>query len=337
MAIGMETVVSYLPDTVIKKEAFSYIEPFVPNFADAPKERRRLVREDAVEFMEVQVAEKALGRAGLEPADIDLIIAQSTGGRYIMPGTAANIHHKLNCRDDIPAWNVQQCCASFVDACYLAWNMMRAEETYKRVLVVAATAWEAPGGWGVDNTSPAAPSVGDGAAAAIVSVQNLQCEFLSYAIRTYGEIYPDLVVDGGEHANLTLLKELGQQTSFAHMRASEGFLRYINGKGKMLPVELIPESLQKAGLKLEDLDLIVPHQVEKFFNDLWIQEGEKIGIHPDLWRDTWDKYGNVAGVDVPITLSELSENGEIPTNAVVSLFSPGAAGHSPTLLIRWLA
>ena len=167
--------------------------------------------------------------------------------------------------------------------------------------------------------------------------QNLQCEFLSYANRTYGELYPELVFDAAGYANPDLLEGLEPQTSFGRMRATDGFGAYIYGKGKMLPVELIPESLNKAGLGVDDLDLIVPHQVEKFFNDLWIAEAEKIGIRPELWRDTWDKYGNVAGVDVPITLAELSEAGEIPADAVVSLFSPGASGHSPTLLVKWLA
>ena len=169
MAIGIEALVSYLPDNVIEKKAFAYLEPYMPNFGDAPSERRRLVREDAIEFMEARVVERALDRAGLDPADIDLIIAQSTGGRFILPGTAANIHHEFNFRDDVIALNVQQCCGSFVDACHLAWNMLRADDSCRRVLIVVATAWEIPGGWGLDNTSPAAPSSGDGAAAAVVS------------------------------------------------------------------------------------------------------------------------------------------------------------------------
>ena len=92
MAIGMETVVSYLPDTVIKKEAFSYIEPFVPNFADAPKERRRLVREDAVEFMEVQVAEmfvltlfSSLVLIGFGPILIANVLLNQITSTYVFP------------------------------------------------------------------------------------------------------------------------------------------------------------------------------------------------------------------------------------------------------------
>ncbi len=337
MAIGYKKVVSYVPEEVVKRESFAYLEPFIPDMSMVPAEIRRLQRPDAAEFMGLEVVTKLVNEAGLEPKDFDLMIAHVNGGQNIMPGLAADIHHKMDFRQDTPAFNVQQCCGSFMDASYLAWNLLKANENFKRGIIVDVAAWET-GGCGVDHTSISAPNCGDGAAAAIVSKENVQFEFLSYATRTYGELYPHLTMDFSEPEHPELISAQNRPMNKAKMTANpEGFGGYIMGKGKNLPVELIPESLELAGLGISDLDIIIPHQVEKFFNTLWIQECAKIGIPEDIWIDTWDKYGNLGGADVLMTLAELVEEDKIKKDAVVSLFSPGGAGHSPTILTRFVA
>jgi 3-oxoacyl-[acyl-carrier-protein] synthase-3 len=335
MAVGLEAITAYLPEKIITRDEFSYLEPMMPNFQDAPLERRRCERADAVEFMGIEVAKQVLEEANLSPGDIDLVIVQTTGGHVVMPGLAAHVHHTLGMKHEAPAWNVQQCCGSWVDSCNMAWNMINANDAFDRALVMAVTAWET-GGADFDKTSFAAPSCGDGAAAAIVSNQNVHGEFLAYANRTYGELYPHLIMTAAPPEHPELVEAAGAKEHFAHMVASMGFVEYIDKRGKKLPVELLPELMEKAGLTLDDLDIIVPHQVEKFFNRLWIEESKAIGIPPEKWHDTWDEYGNVGGVDVPITFAEMIGNDKIPDGSIVSLFSPGGAGHSPTILLRWL-
>jgi len=334
MSIGYETVVSYVPEEVVKREAFAYLEPYIPDMSMVPAEVHRLQRPDAAEFMGLEVAKKALNEAGLEPNDLDIVFAHVNGAQNIMPGIAADIHHKLGFRKNTTAFNVQQCCGSFMDASYLTWNLLKANENFKRGIVISVAAWET-GGAGVDHTSISAPACGDGAAAAIVSRENVKFEFLSYATRTYGELYPHLLMNFSEPEHPELAAAQSRPLNKAIMTANEeGFGGYIMGKGKNLPVELIPESLELAGLGISDLDMIIPHQVNKFFNNLWIQESAKIGIPEDIWIDTWDKYGNLGGADVLVTMSELIEEDKIKKDSVVSLFSPGGAGHSPTILTR---
>ena len=51
----METVVSYFPDTVMKREDFSYLDPVIPEGMErifrGPDEFRRLKDQNAVEIM----------------------------------------------------------------------------------------------------------------------------------------------------------------------------------------------------------------------------------------------------------------------------------------------
>jgi 3-oxoacyl-[acyl-carrier-protein] synthase-3 len=140
MSVGLEAITAYLPEKIITRDEFSYLEPMMPNFQDAPLERRRCEREDAVEFMGIEVARKVLEEANLNPGDIDLVIVQTTGGHVVMPGLGAHVHHTLGMKHEAPAWNVQQCCGSWVDSCNMAWNMINANEAFDRVLVMAGPA-----------------------------------------------------------------------------------------------------------------------------------------------------------------------------------------------------
>ena len=84
-AIGLESIATHFPDATIKRGDYAYPKDALPEGMEAPAEKRRLVRKDAAEFLAEKAAAKALDKAGLEPADIDLIIAENIGGQYIIP------------------------------------------------------------------------------------------------------------------------------------------------------------------------------------------------------------------------------------------------------------
>ncbi len=192
MKIGIETVTSYVPETIVKREDFSYLDPVTPEDFNGPNEMRRIKDVDSVEQLAVAVAKKALEKAQLAASDIDLIIANQCGGRYVGPMVGTYVHDKLGFSETTPVFNVQNCCSSLVEGLYLAWNLIRSG-AHRRALVFAVSAWDADGGWGVDRTSPVAASMGDGAGAMIVSTENLKGEFLAYSTRTYGELYEYMV------------------------------------------------------------------------------------------------------------------------------------------------
>lgn len=336
--VGFESIVSYAPETVHRVEEFGYFAPYLPGPVSDffPKELRRLARKDAAEILTAEVARLALAKAGLAPADIDLLVVQCTGGQYVCPGLAAHVHHELGFRLGIPCWNVQQVCASFVDACQMAEHALRADpKHFRRALVIVASA-QATGTWGVDHTSPAAANYGDGAAAAVVSSVNLKTETLAYATLTESSIYHYLVVDHEGPALPELSAHNGGHNNRAVMRISPKFMEWLATVGRTLPVRLIPEVAERAGLSLSDVDYIVPHQAQAFAIQQWTEEMAKLGFPTDRWRHTWDKYGNVGGVDVPMSFAEHAEAGAFPAGSTVALFAPGGAGHSSTMLIRML-
>lgn len=335
MQIGYEAIVRHVPDTVKKRADFEYLRPFVPDFEEFPEEIRRLSQKDAAEQMGVTVARQALDAADLRPQDVDLMIVNCIGGQYITPGLASHIHAELGFRIDTPCWNVQEVCGSFLDASYIAANTMRADADYRRALVIAVAAWDT-GTWGVDHSTPAAAVCGDGAAAAIVSKENLLCEFMSYVNRTHSEIYHDLIVDHRGPENPDLMAGLGCAGNEAVMVVSPHFFEWMMTVGRTLAPNLIGGVMDKAGVGPEDIAYVVPHQASRYALNAWQEELQNShGISSDKWRHTWDKYGNAGAVDVAINLAEFADSGEPQHGDIIAFFSPGGAGHSPTMLLQW--
>ena len=66
------------------------------------------------------------------------------------------------------------------------------------------------------------------------------------------------------------------------------------------------EAVEKAGMTLDDIDLIVPHQA-----NIRIIEGaaKRLGIEMDRIYVNLHKYGNISSACIPLALDEASKNG----------------------------
>jgi len=340
MKVGLETVVSYFPDTAVKREDFDYLDPVIPEdmkrIFRGPDEFRRLKDDDAVEIMGERVASKALESAGLKSSDIDYVIAANIGGKRLFPLVGTYIHEKLGFKRETPVLNVQNWCAGFIDQINVAWSLILSGR-YERILVVDVTTW-ALKGWGVDQTGPLAKLFGDGAGAAIVSAQNLQCEFVSYYNHTIGEIYDHMVVDHMPHMNPELQVDAGVEGTMGnYMVADNWFFGWQQAEGKEFAVEIIQGALQEAKLTVSDLDMVIFHHAQDVIHSLWIEGGVEAGISREKWKDEyWNKYANIGNVDIPANLVEFLANGQIQKGSTIALFAPGLGGHTPCMIIRWL-
>jgi len=343
MKVGLESVVSYFPEKVMKRSDFAYLDGAIPEGQEAmfkgPDEIRRLDDENAVEILAENVTRKALAQANLASSDIDFIISANIGGRHVFPMIGTYIHEKVGFRKETPVVNIQNFCASFVDGINLAWNLVLSG-AYKRVLVVAVTV-VGPSmsrtGWGIDQTNPAACFFGDGSGAAIVSAENIKCEFLSYANRTLGEMYDHLSMDRMPVMNPDL-KEMAGVTSDTgiYMAMDEWFVEFGMALGKDIMLPTLKEALEKAALTLSDLDMVVLHHPMDLLHDKWIEDGIEAGIAKEKWIESFNKIGNCGNVDVANSLAELSDNKQIPSGSILALYPPGLGGHTPCMIIRWM-
>jgi 3-oxoacyl-[acyl-carrier-protein] synthase-3 len=340
LKVGLETIVSVLPDTLVKAKDQSYLEPVIPELLKGkfrfPDEVRRFRDEDAAQILGEKVAKKALDHAGLKPSDIDCIICNNCGGRFMHPAIGGFVHHKLSFPIETPALNVGNESASFLDGCELAWNFIEAGE-YKRILVVAISAWETIGGHGrVDFTDPMSACMGDGAGAVIVSSQNLKCEFVSYSNRIFGDIFYDWGVTPRAPAHPELKGAPGQPAVSNYRYNTPQFVEWWLQQGEQFAIDGIHGALQKANLNISKLDMVVSNEPVGFVFKTWMDGAEKAGLSRDKWKDTWHRYGNLASATIPVNLAEFWQRGELKKDSIIALLSIGMGGNAPAMLIRWL-
>jgi 3-oxoacyl-[acyl-carrier-protein] synthase-3 len=343
MKVGMESVVSYFPEKVMKRSDFAYLDAVIPKGQEAlfkaADEIRRLDDEHAVEILAENVTRKALNNANLVASDIDFIIAANIGGRRVFPMIGTYIHEHVAFNIETPVVNIQNFCASFVDGLNLAWKLVLSG-AYKRVLVVAVTAVgpvTSRTGWGIDQTNPAASFFGDGSGAAIVSAENIKCEFLSYANHTLGELYDHLSMELMPNQNPSLKEKAGVKSdSGIYIAMDEWFIEWGMTLGTKHMIPTLKDALTKAGLTLSDLNMVFLHHAVDMFTKKWIQDGIEAGIAKGKWKEAFNKIGNCGNVDVAAMLADLSGKKEIPSGSIIALYPPGLGGHTPCMVLKWL-
>lgn len=340
-SVGLETVVSVFPEAIVRAEDQTYLQPVIPESLRGrfrfPRQLRRLKDDLAFEILVERAVNKALETAGLQVADIDCIISNNSGGRYNLPAGAAFIHSNFNFDKEIFALNVGNTDASFIDACELAADFVRAGK-YRRILVAATSAWETPGGQGrADLTDAMSGRMGDGASAAIVSTENLKCEFLAHDARALSEVYDWRFAMLRAPANPGLAGA-GEQPAFANFLTTRPeYFDWWRRKGRNLAVDNFRRTLGKAGLELGELDMIIHHQPLDGLDDAWIDGAEEAGISRSRWKNTWDQYGDLMSASIPAGIAEFWARGELEKGAIVGLIAIGTGGFSSTMVVKWLA
>ncbi len=96
--------------------------------------------------------------------------------------------------------------------------------------------------------------------------------------------------------------------------------------------EVTREVVERAGVRLEEIDLIVPHQANlRIINAV----AQRLGLKPERVFVNIDRYGNTSAASVPIALDEAVEAGRINRGELVLLIACGGGLTWGASLIRW--
>ena len=103
------------------------------------RERRWCAEDESTADLAVRAAEKALQRAGVAAADLDLIIISTDTPEYVSPSTASVVQHRLGAVK-AGTFDVNTACAGFVTVLDIGAKYIRADARYENVLVIGAYA-----------------------------------------------------------------------------------------------------------------------------------------------------------------------------------------------------
>lgn len=261
-------------------------------------------------------ARKALENAGIEIADIDLIVVATTTPDMTFPATATVVQQKLGMHHGF-AFDIQAVCSGFVYAIATADSYIK-NGMARRALVIGAETATRLLDW---NDRTTCVLFGDGAGAVVVEQGKAGEDrgILRSALRSDGHYWNKLYVDGG----------VSSTQSIGHVRM-EGREVFKHAVGMI--TDVVYEVLEKSGHTIEDLDWFVPHQANKRIID---GAGQKLGLPPEKVVITVDRHANTSAASVPLALHTAVSDGRIKRGDLVMIEAMGGGFTWGASLIRW--
>jgi len=242
----------------------------------------------------VKAAQAALASAGIASEDLDLIILSTSTPDHLggFPSTACVVQDKLGAHTACAAFDVQAVCAGFTYALAIADAFIRTG-SYKKVLVIGAETFSR-----ILNFQDRGTCVlfGDGAGAVILEASK-EPGILSTALHADGS-QRDILCVPGRAGNGEV-----HGSPFMTMDGPAVFKLAV----KVLE-QVAHEALEKANLKPEQIDWLVPHQA-----NIRIMEGtaKKMGMSMDKVIVTVHEHGNTSAASIPLALDAGVRSGQI--------------------------
>ncbi|MDH7576813.1 MAG: beta-ketoacyl-ACP synthase III [Bacillota bacterium] len=286
------------------------------------KERRIAAPDEPSSSLALKAAQKALLQAKIEPEQIDLIIVATVTPDMFFPSTACLIQAGLGAKR-AAAFDIEAACPGFIYACAVG-SQFIATGMYDCVLVVGVDTLSKIINWKDRNTCVL---FGDGAGAAILRPGPAQDGFLSFVLGADGSGENFLKIPAGGSRYPASADTIANQLHTIHMHGNEVFKFAV----RAMP-EAALESLDRAGLKADQVDLLIPHQA-----NLRIIEAarKRIGLPPEKIFVNLEKYGNTSAASIPVALTEAVEEGRIKEGSIVVLTAFGAGFTWAACTLRW--
>jgi 3-oxoacyl-[acyl-carrier-protein] synthase III len=266
----------------------------------------------------------AAGRAALESADLppqglDLIVVATSTPDHTFPACATAVQRKLGALRAV-AFDVQAVCSGFIYALAVA-DAFVVTKRARTALVLGAETFSRLLDWHDRSTCVL---FGDGAGAVVLRAEEgtgtaFDRGVLATHLGTDGRHYGDLHVDGGPSSTGT--------TGHLRMNGREVFRHAVQ---TLCAASL--RVLEEAGLGVDDVDWLVPHQANKRILDA---VAKRLGIAEERVVMTVDRHANTSAASIPLALAEASAAGRFKAGQLLVLNAMGGGFTWGAALVRW--
>ncbi len=312
---------SYLPAEILTNDDLSRIVDTSDDWIverTGIRQRHRAAKGEYTSDLATKAAEAALANAGLNAADIDLIVVATATPDNTFPATAVQVQANLGNRQGY-AFDLQAVCSGFVFGLATADAHLKAGFA-KRALVIGAETFTRILDWTDRGTCVL---FGDGAGAVILeAVDRSEAGdrgIITSHLRSDGRHKSKLYVDGGPSTTQTA----------GHLRM-EGREVFKHAVGMI--TDVIEASFAATGTTAEDIDWFVPHQANRRIIDA---SAKKLGIKPQKVVITVDLHGNTSAASIPLALSAGVADGRIRQNDLILLEAMGGGFTWGAVMLRW--
>ncbi|MCD6584397.1 MAG: ketoacyl-ACP synthase III [Desulfobacteraceae bacterium] len=320
----MRGIGRYLPERVVTNDDLAKIMDTTDEWIRQRTgiEERRWVPEEGnvgTSDLGLEASKIALSRAGWKPEDLDLIIFATLSPDLFFPGCGCLLQSKLGLKST-PAIDIRQQCTGFLYGMEIADAYIKSGYA-SRILLVGAEVHST----GLEMTTRGRDVTvifGDGAGA--VCLEGVETDenigLLATSLHAQGDYAETLMTEAPASRNNPRFskEDFDEGKHFPKMDGRNVFKLAV----RRLP-EVSQTVLDKAGLTIDDIDMVIPHQANLRINQFF---QKAMNIPDERIFNNIQKYGNTTAGTIPIALDEVIEQKLIPKEKATVLFAGLGAG-----------
>ena len=287
------------------------------------RERRIAADGEFTSHMAAKAGGKALEQAGIEAADVQLIIVATITPDTLTPATACYVQQHLGAQGAV-AFDISAACSGFLYAMKIAKRLI-SDGAFENALIIGAEKLSSFINW-EDRTT--CVLFGDGAGAAVLrKAEPGEGEILATEMGTDGRQTHLLNIPGGGSACPITIENADKRLATLAMLGKEVFKHAVT-RMKQSAEKVI----ERSNLTPDDIALVVPHQANLRIIDAI---ADRLAVPKDRVFTNLQHYGNTSAAAVAIALDEANRSGAIKKgeHAVLVVFGAGLTWAAAA--VRW--
>ncbi len=319
---------SYLPERVMTNADLEKIVETSDEWITSRtgiKERRIAAEGEHTSDIGAAAARKALEQAGITAGEVDLILVATASPDMFFPATACIIQRlvgatKATCMD------ISAACSGFLYAVEMARHMIEGG-AIRYALIIGTEKLSALVDWTDRNTCVL---FGDGAGAALLGKRpegRAGRGIGACYMGSDGEYSQILGIPGGGTRCPVTRENFDQRLNTIKMLGKETFKQAVNA---MTSASI--EVLDRAGLTVEDVALIIPHQANERIIDAI---KDRLKVPKEKFFMNLDRTGNTGAAAVAIALDEAHRSGRIRPGDKVLMVVFGSGLTWASMIVEW--
>ncbi len=276
------------------------------------KQRRIAAENESTASMATEAGRRACHSAGVDPAELDLIVCATITPETLCPSSACFIQRDLGAAG-AAAFDLSAACSGFLYGLSITRRFIEAGQ-FKNCLVIGAEALSRFTDY-ADRGS--CILFGDAAGAVVMQPTNDAEKGVLYTVmHADGTGWDYIWTPAGGSKLPASAQTVERGEHYLKMRGREVYKFAIE---KMQ--WLLEDCMNACGLTADDVDLVIPHQV----NIRIIRSAtRKLNFPVEKVYVNIDRYGNTSAASIPLALDEAVRGGRIGPGSMVVLIAFGA-------------
>ena len=316
---------SYVPDRVLSNADLENIVDTTDEWITSRtgiKERRMAAEGEHTSTMAAHAARRALERAELDAADLDLIIVATITPDMPFPATACIVQQQLGATK-AAAFDLEAACSGFIYALEIGHSFI-ASGVYENILIIGAEKLSSIIDWKDRNTCVL---FGDGAGAAVLQRREGARGVLATRLGSDGTKADILAMPGGGCRQPATVDSVNARIHFLKMEGKEVYKAAVNAM-----TAAAREVLERSELGIEDIKCIIPHQAnQRIISAI----GDRLGAREGQVFVNLHKYGNTSAASVAVALDEVVRSGKIQRGDKILIIAFGAGLTWGATVLEW--